>query len=208
MSNASDLLRAIEQRAERAIAQELRLMIQQILQMRPALVLGDRAHADGLLLKLDRLIDDQIVNSTAPSEPLALLQLPVLDMAPALPDLPPLLPLDELLQLTPSDYEVRWFHREYGDLEDVAIVESFPQALQLATERHRPDPRDQADIAWSEGRGSVTVSAPGGTVVLQIAAIEKPQPTVQAHIARACLALEQGDPAAARQLFIALRQAA
>ena len=55
MATAADTLRAIEARAERAIVQELRLMMQEILGLRTQLVLEDRAHADALLLKLDHL---------------------------------------------------------------------------------------------------------------------------------------------------------
>ena len=60
MATAADTLRAIEARAERAIVQELRLMMQEILGLRTQLVLEDRAHADALLLKLDRLESDQV----------------------------------------------------------------------------------------------------------------------------------------------------
>lgn len=54
MTTAAETLCAIEERAERAIVQELRLMTNEVLQMRPSLDLEDRAYADGLLLKLGR----------------------------------------------------------------------------------------------------------------------------------------------------------
>ena len=60
MATAADTLRAIEARAERAIVQELRLMMQEILGLRTQLVLEDRAHADSLLLKLDHLEREQV----------------------------------------------------------------------------------------------------------------------------------------------------
>lgn len=53
-------LYAIERRAERAIIQELRVLLDELLALRPALNMDDRAYADGLLMKLDRLIQDQI----------------------------------------------------------------------------------------------------------------------------------------------------
>lgn len=192
-STASDTLRLIEQRAERAIAQELQLMTQQILDMRHALVLDDRAHADALLMKLDRLIDDQVIRPCA---------------APELPPLNPQLVLDDLLPLSPSNYAVRFFHREYGDLEDVAIVESFPQAVQLAVDRLSVHPMDQTAADWAKGRGTLSVRSQHGTVLLHIEAIEQPVPTVQPNVARVCQALENGEAAHASHLFKALRQVA
>lgn len=193
MSTATDILRSIEQRAERAIAQELHQMIQQVLGLRTALVLDDRAHADALLLKLDRLIDDQVVRPID---------------AGTTPPMPPLPGLDELLPPSPCDYEVRFFDRDYGDLEEVTVVESFPLAVQVAADRHQADPNDLTEAGWADGRGRLTVRSHLGTVLLRIAAIEKPMPVVQAHVARACQALENGEPTPAQQLFTALRQVA
>lgn len=65
MTTAAETLCAIEERAERAIVQELRLMTNEVLQMRPSLNLEDRAYADGLLLKLGRLEMVQRAVSTA-----------------------------------------------------------------------------------------------------------------------------------------------
>lgn len=196
MSTVSDILRSIEHRAERAIAQELHLMMEQVLKMRTSLVLEDRNHADALLLKLDRLHGDQVVRTIDASE------------APPLPPFPPLPLLDELLPRAPSDYEVRFFAREYGDLEDVAVVESFTLAVQLAVDRHRADPTDLTEANWTEGRGTLTVRSRHGTTLVRVEAIEMPMPTVDLHVARACMALENGDHGPAQQLFTALRQAA
>lgn len=192
MSTTTDILRSIEQRAERAIAQELHLMIQQVLSMRTALFLDDRAHADALLLKLDRLIDDQVVRPID---------------AGALPPMPPL-KLDELMPPRPSDYEVRFFNRDYGDLEEVIVVDSFPLAVQVAADRHKADPHDLSEASWTDGRGALTVRSHHGTVLLRIEAIERQIPVVQAHVARACQALENGEPAPTQQLFAVLRQVA
>lgn len=196
MSTVSDILQSIEHRAERAIAQELHLMIEQVLKMRTSLVLEERNHADALLLKLDRLRDDQVVRPIGGSD------------APPMPPFPPLLSLDDLLPRSPSDYEVRFFHREYGDLEDVAVVESFPLAVQLAVDRHKADPNDLTEADWTKGCGTLTVRSRQGAVLVRIEAIETPIPTVQVHVARACMALENGDHGPAQQLFTALRQAA
>lgn len=186
MSTTTDILRSIEQHAERAIAQELHLMIQQVLGMRTALFLDDRAHADALLLKLDRLIDDQVVRPIDTN---------------ALTPRPPL-KLDELLLLpSPSDYEVRFFNRDYGDLEEVIVVDSFPLAVQVAADRHKADPHDLSEASWADDRGTLTVRSHHGTVLLRIEAIERPIPVVQPHIAWACQALENGETAPTQQLF-------
>lgn len=62
MSNDSEHpLQQIERRAERAIVQELRILLDDVLALRPMLDFEDRAYADGLLMKLDKLIRDQIL---------------------------------------------------------------------------------------------------------------------------------------------------
>lgn len=61
MTSVADMLNAIEDRAQRAIVQELRLMIQEVVTLRPTLAFEDRAHADALLLKLDHLSRSQMV---------------------------------------------------------------------------------------------------------------------------------------------------
>ena len=63
MTTAADTLRTIEMNAERAIVQELRIMIRDVLDLRPSLGREDGDHADVLLLKLDRLARDQMVDS-------------------------------------------------------------------------------------------------------------------------------------------------
>lgn len=60
-TDSAQTLHAIELRAERAIVQELRIMVGEVLALRPCLGIEDRTYADGLLMKLDRLILDQSV---------------------------------------------------------------------------------------------------------------------------------------------------
>ena len=55
MEIATEILNAIEARAERAIAQELPLMVKKILRLRPVLSTDAQEQADALLLKLYRL---------------------------------------------------------------------------------------------------------------------------------------------------------
>ncbi len=64
MRTATEILNAIEARAQRAIVQELCLMKKEVLQLRPSLSPEDQDHADSLLLKLGRLESDQIVVAT------------------------------------------------------------------------------------------------------------------------------------------------
>jgi hypothetical protein len=69
MRSATEILNAIEARAQRAIVQELRLMKKEVLQLRPSLSPEDQDHADALLLKLGRLESDQIVVTTDAGAP-------------------------------------------------------------------------------------------------------------------------------------------
>jgi hypothetical protein len=61
MITISAILNAIEDHANRAIVQELRLIKKEVEKLRPSLYLDDQEHAEALLLKLDRLISDQVV---------------------------------------------------------------------------------------------------------------------------------------------------
>lgn len=61
MITITAILNAIEAHAERAIAPELRLIKKEVEKLRPSLYPDDQEHADALLLKLDRLLADQIV---------------------------------------------------------------------------------------------------------------------------------------------------
>ena len=61
MITITAILNAIEDHANRAIVQELSLIKKEVEKLRPSLYPDDQEHADTLLLKLDRLISDQIV---------------------------------------------------------------------------------------------------------------------------------------------------
>ena len=61
MITVTAILNAIEDHANRAIVQELRLIKKEVEKLRPSLRPDDQDHADALLLKLERLISDQIV---------------------------------------------------------------------------------------------------------------------------------------------------
>ena len=68
-SDSEHTLHAIERRAEHAIVQELRILLDEVLALRPTLNIDDHAYADGLLMKLDRLIQEQML-ATEPGVPL------------------------------------------------------------------------------------------------------------------------------------------
>lgn len=61
MITVTAILNAIEAHADRAIVQELRVIKKEVLQLRPSLNPDDKEHAAALLLKLDRLLSDQLV---------------------------------------------------------------------------------------------------------------------------------------------------
>ena len=126
---AADTQRAIEARAERAIVQELRLMVQEILRMRTHLALEDRAHADSLLMKLDHQQRAQFALSAerADSPPVPTYPMPTLSLGMSEPS-------------TPTTYRVSFYDREHGDLEDVVTLGSFNQVLLQRWHPPRPKP--------------------------------------------------------------------
>ena len=121
MTSIAETLRAIEARAERAIVQELRLMMQDILAMHTVLVREDRRHADALLLKLDRLAQNQMVASVRATETPAFL----------MPDFR----LEGVQALEPVVYKVFFYDRECGDLEDVITLDAFDAGVQWECSR-------------------------------------------------------------------------
>mgnify|MGYP001157861021 FL=1 len=64
MITITAILNAIEAHAERANVPELRLIKKEVEKLRPSLYPDDQEHADALLLKLDRLLSDQVVVAT------------------------------------------------------------------------------------------------------------------------------------------------
>jgi hypothetical protein len=61
MKTVTEILNAIESLSERAGVKELRLLSNEVLHLRTSLSPDDRDHAEALLLKLDRLVSDQVV---------------------------------------------------------------------------------------------------------------------------------------------------
>ncbi len=189
-ATATDTLRAIEARAERAIVQELRLMMQEILGLRTQLVLEDRAHADGLLLKLDRLERDQV---TAPANEVAVPMCPTLLM--------PSLSVTVFETMVPKAYRVYFYDHHYGDLEDVITVATFETGVQLVRDRLTPDGDYVITASWIKHQGEMTVSTPHGTVLARVEADDSGAPAARPAVSNACGALRAGDAAPIEQLF-------
>lgn len=72
MTTATDALCAIERRANRAIVQELRLLIKEVQALQPCLAGDDSAHAHALLLKLEHLQQSQVVDRVCDQPPIRL----------------------------------------------------------------------------------------------------------------------------------------
>ena len=64
--SAFQILRSIEIDAERANVQQINSYIARIVAALPGLVIDDREYAQSLLLKLDRLLSDQMITATIP----------------------------------------------------------------------------------------------------------------------------------------------
>lgn len=102
MNPAAETLRTLEARSERAIVQELRLMVREVRAMRAFLIPEDQAHADALLLKLGRLQAEQSVGDVAADE--------------ASPQQPDLAPAPSLAVPAPAT-RITCFQAEYCDVE-------------------------------------------------------------------------------------------
>jgi len=193
MASAAETLRAIEARAERAIVQELRLMVKDIVGLRTQLALDDCAHADALLLKLGRLERDQVV---APAS--------TLDVAKYLM---PALRLDLTMPSQPA-YKVSFYDREYGDLTDVVTTDTFDAGVQLVRDRLPQDADYEVNASWTHGLGDMEVRTPHGTVVAHVEAVNGGDVTVQPRVIVACSALQVGDVAPLDHLFDPMSEAA
>lgn len=194
MANAADTLRAIEARAERAIVQELRLLMQEILGLRTQLVLEDRAHADALLLKLDHLERDQVAAPRSDSKAAAYLM--------------PTLSLTVFESPLPKAYRAYFYAQEYGDLEDVVTVDSFDAGVQLVRDRLARDGDYVITASWIKHQGEMTAATPRGIVVARVEADVSGAPTTQPVVIAACEALRTGDASPIEQLFGRMLEAA
>ncbi|QNP48635.1 hypothetical protein [Diaphorobacter aerolatus] len=195
MTSITDTLCAIERRAERAIVQELRLMIQEILAMRTQLTLDERAHADALLLKLSHLESCQQVEVAAPH--------PIADSAPAAAPLLPPLRFDMIEALQPSGYLVYFYGHELGDLERVELTESLPAAAQLIRQQLVGQSSRVRRVTHDPRTGHLSFLAGDDTVLACVQPCEPSVPNVEVAVCEACAALARGEVEAFHRLFVA-----
>lgn len=167
--SAADTLRSIEERADKAIVQELRLMIQTILDMRSQLLLDDRAHADALLLKLDRLRCDQVVE--APASPA--------ESAPHAPERhrPNKTPDGSAngVMTALTGHTLHCYDPEHGILQNSLTVPGFMEAIRHFQERVPASVDCMVVATWCHGqvvRGELTARTVQGIVVAHITPIE------------------------------------
>ena len=81
---AFQILRSIEVDAECANVQQIKSYIARIRPALPGLVIDDREYAEALLLKLERLLSDQMVTATLPGDVAASLSTASIDSVPEL----------------------------------------------------------------------------------------------------------------------------
>lgn len=187
MASIAETLRAIEACAEHAIVQELRLMTQEILAMRTLLVLEERSHADALLLKLDRLAQDQMVAPASLTNTFSLLM--------------PGLRFDEVQAFWPAVYKVFFYDRECGDLEDVVTLAAFDAGVQLVCDQLDTRTEYVVEASWTNGKGTLKVLMPGGTVLASVSAADDAGVAVSPVVYKACHALQSGDASRIGQLL-------
>ena len=194
MTPITETLCAIERRAERAIVQELRLMIQEILAMRSHLSLDERAHADALLLKLSHLESYQQVEVVAPPT--------IADSDPMTVPVVPALRFDMLEPLQPSNYLVHFYDHELGDLERVEFTESLSAAAQLIRRQLADHPSWVRHVEHDPSSGHLSFLMANDTVFATVQPCEPNTPDVEADVAEACAALSRGDVTALQCLFV------
>ena len=187
MATAADTLRAIEARAEHAILQELRVMMNEILGLRARLVLEERAHADILQLKLDPL-EREDVSVSATESKRAAFTIPTLDMT-------------VLESPMPKAYRVLLYERDYGDLADVVTADTFERGVQVVRDRLAPGGDYAITAHWFGHEGEMTVATPHGTVLARVQPDHSSAPTTQPDVRDACHALQAGDASRIECLF-------
>lgn len=193
MPNITDILCAIERRAERAIAHELRLMTLEILAMRTHLTLDHRAHADALLLKLDHLERSQQVEAVTPAA--------ATEATAAAGAVVTRLKIDVIGPQLPSHFLVHFYGHEAGDLERVELTETLAAAAQLVRQHLADRPRPLWQVTHCATRGALDFLTGDDMVLASIVPCEPSSPQVEPALAEACAALAAGDSTPLRRLF-------
>ena len=105
-------------------------------------------------------------------------------------------------------YKVCFHDHECGDLQDVVTLDAFEACVQLVCDRLDTRAGFVVEADWTEGRGSLKVLTPAGTVVACIDEVEATRVTVHPVVAKACHALQSGDASRIGQLFGLMLKAA
>lgn len=153
MHSPHETLLSIEKRAERAIVQELRLMVQEILVLRPSLGLEDRSHADALLLKLDRLEASQQVDS-AQDIAAPILLMPDLQLPAAEPNR--------------KGYAVTLYGIDRDAADCTEIATSIEAALRLLAQRLPEQVDYRIEAKWVSGRIDMAMFTEAGVLVAHV----------------------------------------
>lgn len=154
MHSPHETLLSIEKRAEQAIVQELRLMVREILTLRPALGLEDRAHADALLLKLDRLEANQQVASAQD------IAAPILLM----PDLQ----LPVITEPDRTGYMVALYSIDRDASDHTEMVASIEAALRLLALRLPEHVDYRIEAKWISGQVDMAMFTEAGVLVAHV----------------------------------------
>jgi hypothetical protein len=146
---ATETLRYIEERAEKAIVHELHVLMQSVLDMRSQLLLNDRAPVDRLLLKLDGLHMKHTFTSTGEENPSGGHKPAKLETA----------------------HQVMLFDLQHGGVIKTFQAEGFMQALQLFQEQVRSTVDCNIQASWCNGHpvcGELIARTMEGTLVAHV----------------------------------------
>jgi hypothetical protein len=174
-TTAAEILRHIEQRAEKAIVHELHLLMQSILDMRSHLLLGDRTHADSLLLKLDQLHSERSTVADTTATPTSNVDEVNQDRNRVghATSSAPNVGADQLSENTL--HHLFLYHPQSGDSVDVILADGFMQALQVFQDQVPSTVDCKVDATWCHGhpvRGELKASTMEGVLVAHILPVE------------------------------------
>ena len=193
MATATETLRAVEARAERAIVPDLLLLIKELAALQARLVLEDLVHADAQLLKLCRPEHDPAVAPAIEHEAAS----PVRPAAQLGPNM-----------LSRPAFRVCFYNHEPGELTHVVTTHSFGAGLQLVRDRLQKDADYEIDASWIQGLGEMEVRTPLGTTVARVEALSGGKVAAQRRVIAAFSGLQVGDVAPIAQLFDPVPEAA
>ena len=187
-NTVSETLRYIEQRAEKAIAQELHVLMQSVLALRSQLLLDDRSHADTLLMTLDRLHSEQ--TSPAPRAECNDLAGCAVSSEPrhtegAATDTKTGTGAGTAMTPPNVTHYLYLYDPTSGGMAHVFVADSFMQALKRFEEQVHSTVDCTIEATWCNGqplRGDLQARTMTGRVVAQIQPAIPPSATSQAAV--------------------------